>query len=267
MATPKPKILIFDIECSKKISTHFENKNQWMYMNDELYDKRMISISWKWFGSSEHGAVSISPNKLYCDKKITQRLRSLLIEADMVVGYNSKYFDMRFFQSRLEYHDLAPIPDIPHFDLMRDAKKRKYEPYYSLAYILKKYKLGSKYKIDKDIWTYLTELAFLQLSGKQTDKETIADITKVLQTMEIYNLRDVKETEKLYKKDRKYSTTHPNMNVLARAKGLLCKVCGIGSLHSKGFRVTKTARYKRYVCTRCGAYTSSKTRTSGHDGR
>jgi transposase-like protein len=71
--------------------------------------------------------------------------------------------------------------------------------------------------------------------------------------MEHYNKQDVLTLEELYLKLRGWDNGGVNFNVFVDADNLCCGTCGSAKMQKKGFQVTKTGRYQRYICMDCGA--------------
>ena len=68
-----------------------------------------------------------------------------------------------------------------------------------------------------------------------------------------YNKQDVVLLEQVYEKFKPYITNHPNMGMYLE-RDFVCPNCGSNHLQSKGYKITKTRKYKRYQCQKCGAY-------------
>jgi len=230
-----PKILFFDIETSPVLYLKFQkDKNPFFSHDGILEDAYMISAVWKMAGDAKIHSVS-SP-KIWDDYAAVKTLRDALAKADIVVGHNIKKFDLKFFNSRLIYHRLQPLPQLDLVDTLLEVKKIASFTSHKLDYLSKLLNNKGKIHVDFSLWKAV-------VSG---DKEALNKMVK-------YNVVDVRRTEELYNVLKPYMKSHPHVGVI---KGLKrecsCPKCGSDNIKFDGVRVSaagiKTQQIQCHDC-------------------
>jgi DNA polymerase III epsilon subunit-like protein len=173
---------------------------------------------------------NMQPNPLN-DRKLVKQIYNRLLQADMWVTHNGKWFDIPFLNSRLLHWGLPILPTMPHFDTCETSfKKLKIKN--SLEAVGEF--LGcrvQKYKVSFDEW----------VKAYAGDAKAFAKIVK-------HGVNDAKLTEEVYLKMRPLGYKHPNI-ALINEDGRQCPVCGKrNTLQSRGFLPAKVNRAKRYQC-------------------
>lgn len=202
---------------------------------------RILSFSAKWLGGKQitkgwpdyKGYKKGSLDDIF----IVKELWSLMDEADIVVGQNSKSFDVKLMNSRFAYHGLTPPSPYKQVDTKLEARKYLRLPSYSLDDLCDYFKIGRKVHHEGFVlWTGC--MAGDPLSWKKMLK---------------YNSWDTILLEKLYLKLRPWMVNHQNLNVFTQ-NGIVCNKCGSNKLQSRGTAVTQTNRYQRAQCQNCGGW-------------
>src|SRR5712664_3569620 len=111
MINNKPAILLFDIE-----STHL--KADWA---------TILCIGWKWYEDEKVNVPSLMDyvgwkKDVTDDSKLLKDFHKILNEADMLVTYFGKGFDMKMLQSKFLEIGLPVLPNTPHVDLFFTVK-------------------------------------------------------------------------------------------------------------------------------------------------
>lgn len=187
---------------------------------------------------------NMSPDPLN-DRKLVAAIARRLEKADIIVGHNSRWFDLPFLNSRLLHWGLPPVAPIPHFDTC-DASYKRLKIKNSLEAVGEF--LGCevhKYKVSFDEW----------VRAYAGNKKSLAKIVR-------HCVNDVKLTEEVYIKIRPLGFKHPNI-ALINADGRQCPICGKkNTLQSRGFLPAKVNRAKRYQCIPskggCGAWSHAR---------
>lgn len=239
----KPKILVIDIETAPLVSFTWGTWDQNVGLKQIAEEWSILSYAAKWLGSSKilYGDTSGRGSRfIRDDKAITEQIRQLLDEADIVIAQNGKKFDMRKINARMIMHGMLPPSPYRVIDTLLESRK-----YFAFT----SHKLG---------WTskHLTD------SPKDEHKnfpdfdlwlECLQDNPKAWTEMKKYNIRDIKATEKVYLKLRPWITNHPNVTIYDDIAKAGCPNCGSHRLKSDGLRHTQATTYRRYLCLACGA--------------
>lgn len=236
---PNPKILVVDIETAPMLASVWGLYDNVIGVSQIDKHSHLMSAAAKWVGSSKvMYKDQRSKKNVEDDKDLVVWLRSLLDEADIVVGQNSKRFDIRTINSRIEFHKLKTYSDFRHQDTKIIAKKALNLPSYSLAYMSEFFKL--KYQ----------KLTHKKFEGFTLWKECLKGNLKAWREMEVYNKHDVLATEELWKRLIKWDTSI-NFNVFYDDNENRCS-CGSFVLVKWGYRFKNGGKYQRYSCTECG---------------
>lgn len=246
MKNNKPRVLFYDIETSHNVAAIFDLFSEHTGHDSILQEKYIICFAFKWQGSKKVQAVSVlddparfakNPND---DYHVIKSLHDILSTADAIVAHYGDKFDIKVFNSRAVYHGLPPLPPIHQIDTHKMARKKFKFNCNRLDYLGKYFKLGSKIKTDITLWLRC-------LRGEK----------KAIQEMVHYNKGDVDLLEKIYYKLAPYVSNGLNANLFTDAKDALCPYCGSDHLQHRGFRYTKTRKYKRMQCQDCGSWSSA----------
>jgi DNA-directed RNA polymerase subunit RPC12/RpoP len=179
-----------------------------------------------------------------------ERLWELLDKADVVIGYNSKKFDVKRINSEFLRAEMQQPSPYDQVDLWQQINKH--------------FSFSSK-KMD-DV---LTEL---ELDNKQSNEgmelwiEVMHDDKSSQKEMKSYNKQDVKVTEDLYRRIRGWITNHPNWGLFINDDDPTCRNCGSKhvTIHKK--RRTTVRQYYQYQCQDCGAYARGRKSLETGDG-
>lgn len=165
------------------------------------------------------------------DKKLVLAIRKKLLEFDMIVTHNGKWFDIPWLNSRLVHWGYAPLPNIPHYDTCEVAFK-KMRVKNSLEGLGKF--LGCKVKKTE------TDMNDWLLAGGGNEKA----IRKIV----VHNIHDVKLTAEVYLKMRVFGFKHPNLAIIDGDPDK-CPICGKkGTLRRDGWFYGAVNHAKRYEC-------------------
>ncbi|QSM01130.1 DnaQ-like DNA polymerase III subunit [Mycobacterium phage Nanosmite] len=254
------KILVLDIERqSALIDGVWDAKPQksWIRPAQVVEPPRTICFAYKWIGEDktrfeaewmypgEQDNTSVAPGGGH--KVMIDKAHALLDEADYVVGYNSRYFDMGHLRtSFVAYDHLRNNPPSPWVDIdLYQQLNRVANGFFSrrLAYISEVLGLEGKEKTGgEDLWR--------TLRWAQGDV-----LRRAERKMKKYNIRDVDLTEELYYELRPWLT---GLNVGLYeddATDLVsCPNCGSGHLQYRGQAGNRTYIYRRFQCQDCGKW-------------
>lgn len=164
----------------------------------------------------------------------------LLTEADVVVGYNSKNFDIKHLNREFILAGMTPPAPYAQVDLYLAVKRQFKFTSNKLDHVAQELGLGAK----------------TQHTGFQLWRDCMAGSEKAWALMRKYNKQDVVLTEKLYDKLLPWIPGHPSVGLY---EGLadVCISCGSGVLQSRGYAYTSVSVYQRLVCVDCGKWQRS----------
>jgi len=186
----------------------------------------------KWLGDNKlmFGAVKKSSNK-----KMLTGIHKLLDEADAVIHYNGKRFDIPSLNKEFLLHNMFPPAPFKEIDLLTVARGKFRFVSNKLDYVAQSLGLGKKTSHEgHELWV-----------------QCMAGIPKAWKTMEEYNKNDVILLEKVYERFKPWIKNHLNHNILENT-GLSCPTCTSKSFQRRGYNLTSTGKYQRYQCRTCG---------------
>ena len=204
----------------------------------------MISVAAKWHGQRD--VFFYSDHHDGHDEMIRQ-IWKLVDEADVVIGYNSRGFDMKLLAREWVVAGFPPPSPYRDVDLFRVVKGRFRFPSNKLAHVLDELGLDGK----------------AETGGFGLWKACLEGDSKAWATMKRYNVADVKRTEELY--DRLVPwlpASAPNAGIYVDADVPVCPKCGSADVIRWGTTETNAGRYQRFKCNSCGGYSRAASRLS-----
>lgn len=171
-------------------------------------------------------------------KNWLNKLHKLLDEADIVVGYNSKKFDIPTINREFFMAGLKPPSPYKQVDLYQTVRSQFRFASNKLDYVVQQLGLGGK----------------VQHKGMELWKEVMANKSDAWKEMKEYNKQDVVLTEKLYTKLLPWIKSHP----VVGEDGYRCPSCGGVHVQSRGYMKTKICTYRRYQCQDCGTWSRER---------
>lgn len=243
MQIPKSKVLLIDIETSPIISY------VWTLWNTNsikvIQNTRILCFAYKWLGSKKTEFIGLPDFKSYDKDKtddygVAWHLRELLDEANIVISHNGNAFDIKKILARVASHEIMPPSPFQSIDTLMVARK--------------KFKFDSN-RLD-DLARELGVGAKLSHTGFAMWEGCMAGDPDCWETMKSYNVTDVNILEKVYLRLRPWIEGHPNCGVFD--VGTVCPNCGSEEIQQRGYKYTRTMRYKQFVCKTCGAWSRSR---------
>ena len=166
---------------------------------------------------------------------MVEAAHKLLDQADAVMTWHGKRFDIPHLNREFLELGLAPPAPYQHIDLYPVAKKNFRFPSNKLQYVSTL--LGFPGKIQHEghgLW----------VKCMQGDPESWV-------RMEEYNKQDVLSLEQIYGPMQPWIQQHPSHAVNGEH---VCPRCGSGRLQRRGMQVAATRVYQRYQCMECGGW-------------
>lgn len=201
----------------------------------------MLSWAARWVGgdgetifrSTHHNGKQEMMTDMWC----------LLDEADAVLHFNGRRFDVPFVNTEFAALEMKPPSPYRQIDLLDTAKRKFKLPTNKLAYVSKFFGLEGK----------------VQHEGFPLWIKCMNGDADAWSRMREYNIQDVELLEDLYLKMLPWIDRHPNVALLEdgdpdRADDPRCTRCGGYDLSPNGYQSTTTGKYRRYRCDSCGGY-------------
>lgn len=241
------KVLYLDIETSPNIAHVWGLFNQNISLSQLQEAGRTLCFAAKWRGSK---AVLFASEFEHGREEMLRFAHELLTEADVVVHYNGKSFDMPTLNKEFVLAKMPPPAPYQQLDLLLIARKHFRFVSNKLAYVSKALGLAGK----------------VGHAGHEMWVKCLAGDAKAWATMKQYNKQDVVLLEELHEILLPWITTHPNMR-LNGGDPEGCPNCGGSDLRKEGFTYTLIGKYQRYQCRGCSAWSKSGKREDGTDIR
>lgn len=194
----------------------------------------ILVFGYKWLGDKKAHSIQATKKDFksnpLTDETFLQEIFEVMNQADVVVTWYGSGHDFPFLTTRLAKHGMYLDQKTCHLDLFKTAGKHLRLSSNSLNSVAKFFGLAQKIEIDKCMWSDCW-------MGKYDSLMVMAE----------YCRQDVEVLEQVYHKLIPLGTALPNR------PGEGCHTCGGTALQKNGYRVTKTHRYVRMRCTKCGA--------------
>lgn len=233
------KILVIDIETLPLVSYTWGLWDQNVSLNQIMEDWSILSYAAKFVGSDKifYGDIRNEKNKRN-DKKLLHEIWDLLDESDIVLGQNSKKFDVKKIKARMILNGLKPPSSFRQIDTMQIAKSEFAFTSNKLEYL------------SKNLCTKHVKLVNRKFNGFDLWKECLKGNLEAFKELEAYNIEDILSTEELYHKLAPWNKGL-NFNVYNDDETYVCS-CGSTDYKKHGFVYSNLGKYQRYICTSCG---------------
>jgi len=242
-----PKILTLDIETSPNLALVFDLFQQNISLGQLLETTRVICVAYKWHHEAEVGFLA----EWIDEPRMLDRLHELLDEADVVVTYNGKRFDIPHIQRELALASYAPPSPFAQVDLYEVCKRKFRFPSHKLAHVAKEFGLSGKIE---------TGGIGLWVGVEARDPASLAQ-------MEAYNRQDVVTTEELYDRVLPWIDSHPHHGLYVDVARPVCNRCGSTRMQKRGSSYTRVSAFQRFQCQSCGGWSRGGRRVNAVDVR
>jgi len=240
------KLLYIDIETAPhKVVT-------WGLWNQNISPKHIqemgYTLCWaaKWAGTRN---VMFKSTHTDGSDEMVRGAWDLLDEADAVIHYNGKRFDVPTLNKEFIKIGLLPPSPYKQIDLLRVCRQQ--------------FRFHSN-KLD-EVLRFLGMPQKLSHKGMDLWIECMRSEDKAWKTMERYNRRDVTTMERLYKKLLPWIMHHPNYALYTDSSRAVCTNCGSDKLIKQGTAKTITMIYQRYQCKDCGTWVRDRKNSTPRD--
>jgi hypothetical protein len=238
------KIVTLDIETFPNLVFTWGLFKQMVGVNQIVRDWSIASICWKWMGEKQTQYVDCSADPTD-DRELLDHAWHVLDEADIVIGQNSKHFDIRKLNARFIEAGMPPPSPYKQVDTKVEAAKVAMFTSNRLEWLA-----AHLTDVPKD-----KHKAF---PGFDLWAECLKGNPKAWAAMRKYNPRDVIATEKLYLRLRPWIAQHPNVAILNDDGKVRCPKCGSHKVEKRGVATTQVGIYTRYHCNACGGWSRGR---------
>lgn len=234
------KRLILDLETSPNIGHIWGLFNQTISLSQLIESTQVICFAAKWHGAKRTEFYSDYHNG---HDEMVRAAHELVNEADAVIHYNGKSFDMPHLNREFLLAGLTPPSPYQDIDLLRTVRSQFRFTSNKLDHILKQVGLEGK----------------VAHSGHSLWIRCMAGDSKAWAQMRRYNKGDVLRTEQLYDRLLPWIKGHPHVGLYADTEETVhcCQNCGSGDLIKQGFAYTKLAKFQQWSCRGCGSWSRS----------
>ena len=229
------KILEIDIETIANLVDAWGLFNQNIGINQIHSPSEMVCFASKWYRKDD--ITFLGQTDLISKRKMLHTLWKQLDEADAVIHYNGKKFDIPTINKEFILEGFNPPSPYKQIDLYMEVKKNFRLPSYKLDFVCQYFGLGSK----------------VQHEGHELWMKIRANDKDAWRRFQEYNEQDVLLLEKLYDKIKAWIKNHPNMGLYVDSDKPVCRICGSTNLVKKGTEITNLSSYQRFKCKDCSA--------------
>lgn len=233
------KTFYLDIESSFLLAGIWSLWSNHTALNQLLSTGQMLCWSGKFKGSKEPMIT-----RWYTDEDFLTTLHTCLSEADVVVSYNGKKFDIPMINREFLKAKLTPPAPYKQIDLLETVKKQFRLPSNKLEFVVKDFEVGEKMKHEGfELWI-----------------KCMKGDPKAQTTMLKYNRKDVVILEKLHNRLKGWVVGQPNAALYKdTTEGTeMCYHCGSHKVQKRGYAYTNTGVFHRYYCTECKAWSRGR---------
>ena len=241
--TNGPKILTLDIETSPHKTYNFGLFKQNISLPQLIEPSRMLSFASKW-----HGKKGVTFYSEFHDThaEMVEKTWELINEADFVVHYNGRTFDMPILNREFVMQGLGPPSPVKQIDLLTEIKGA--------------FRFGSNKLAHTSVQLGLE--GKLEHSGFQLWVDCLNGDAKAWALMKRYNKQDVILTEELYDRILPWLRRHPHIGLWTGTRDG-CPRCDSTDRQKRGFAYTPLGIFQQYQCNACTSWHRGQKRVDG----
>ena len=232
------RVVALDIETAPALVYTFTGFKANIGIDQIVEHPRIIGFSYQWEGSKTVGWYS---EYHHSRREMLEALHSILNEADVMLGYNTKAFDAPWIIGELLVEEgFTPVSPFQHIDLYQILKGKT-------RFFSRKLDYASLLLLDERKVTHTGFRMWREcLIGDEDEKR------KAWTLMRRYGKRDTALLFPLYEDIKGWITTgHPNRALYdGVAEG--CPVCASTNIQKRGFHYSGAMKYQRYQCQEVG---------------
>lgn len=234
------KVLTLDCETSPMVCYSWGLKNQFISIGQIIEPTRLLCFGAKWLHEKrvQHYSEWVDGKQGMLDAA-----HRLISEADVIVGFNHRSFDMKHFTREFMEAGMTPPSPVQLVDLYLESRQAFF-PSHKLQWVSTRLGLEGK----------------LSHTGFKLWADVLAGDPKAQRLMERYCKQDVSVTEELYREMLPWLKSQPTASLYAddESDELKCPKCDSPSITRQGFKYTKVGKYQAYRCSGCGGWSQGR---------
>jgi uncharacterized protein YprB with RNaseH-like and TPR domain len=236
----KAKVLFVDIETAPIIGFLWGMWDQNLGLNQINSDWHLLSFAAQWQDSKEiMYADQRGKKNIENDKHLLRKLWKLMNDADIIIGHNSKRFDVKKLNARFLQNGMSRPAPFEQVDTLLIARKHFALTSNKLEYL------------SNILCPEMKKSSHKKYPGFELWKECMAGNVDAFSEMEKYNKQDIVALEGVYNVLR----TWDNTVSFAKYGGEEAQCnCGSTSFQKRGFAFSNSNKYQRYQCKECKAW-------------
>lgn len=223
------RLLVIDIETAPHKVYAWGLWDQRIATNQIVEPGYTLCFAAKWLDEREIMFHSVREGA----RKMLRKAHALLDEADAVIHYNGRSFDVPTLRGEFMAAHFRPAAPFAQIDLINVARSARMASR-KLDYLAQSLGLGHK----------------VETKGMELWRGCMDGDAKAWARMERYNKQDVRLTERIYRELRPWIKAHPNLS----GGEIACPHCQSEKVQARGYDKTRTMRYRRYQCQECGTW-------------
>lgn len=232
---------MLDIEISPTTAVVWGLFKQNIAINQITGNSEVLCWAAKWLGED---TTYFSSVEMTSKKRMLKEVYKLLEEADAVITYNGKSFDLKILNTEFALQGWSRPSPYKNIDMLSVVRSQFRFTSNKLGYVGPRLGIGEKVKnAGYDLWLDC-------MNPKSESYKTSWAM------MEEYNVQDVSLLEALYNRLQGWVPNHPSHSALENDH--VCPNCASHNLQKRGTAITTTLSYQRYQCKDCGAWSRSK---------
>lgn len=241
------KILALDIETSPNVVYTWGLFDQNVGLNQVIETGGVLCFAAKWLGEKKVQFWSV---ERHGRQAMLEAAHVLLDEADVVMHYNGKRFDIPHLNREFVEAGFGPPSPYQQIDLYLTAKSKFKFQSNRLEHVSKQ--LGLKGKVEHagfGLWRKCMDGLRDVGEGRKMSPESAA----AWRSMERYNKRDVTLLEELHDILLPWIPNYPSRALIDHRPGS-CPKCGSTELQRRGVAYTRVSEYPQFQCQACGSW-------------
>lgn len=245
------RVLFIDIETSPNLAYVWRMFRENVSLAQLVDVTQMISFAAKWRGRKN---VMFYSDFHDGHDNMVQAAFDVLDEADIVVHYNGKTFDVPHMNREFALSPTIQGPPSPfqQVDLLKTVRKQFRFTSNKLDHITQQFGQAGKVRhTGFDLW-----------------RGCLEGDPKAWSLMRRYNKGDVTELEELYDKLIPWIVSHPHLALFTDdVEADRCGRCGSTNLTRQGYAYTSVSKFQRFRCSDCGGWSRGKRAVASVDAR
>ena len=227
------KILSLDIETTPNMVYTWGLFDQNIGLNQIVEPGGVVCVAAKFMDEKKTHFTSVWEHG---KQGMAERIHALLEEADVVMHYNGRRFDLPHLNTIFLEHGLGQPKPFADIDLLTVVRRQFKFPSNKLEYVSKALGLSGKAETGGfGLWVGVME----------GDPKAQAKMKK-------YNIRDVTVLEEMYEILKPWIPNHPNTPLYDGIEGaLVCPVCTSDHVQRRGVYRTAVSVFQQYQCQGC----------------